>query len=272
MSLPAWAREPVVHFIAAGAMLYAVLIMAGSETVDPASRTIDVDREQRAILAVQFERNFGRPPSDAELDSQVERFVRDEILYREALRLGLDQGDPVVRQRLISKMDMTAGAALEAAEPSDAELEKWLAAYPDRFAQPAQFTFDQIFFNEQTDASRFLTIAPPQGQQDWRERGDPISLPDSVFEQPESEIAARFGRQFADQLAGLDAIGKWAGPIPSGFGWHAVRIRKAEQPGAPLLSDVREQVTDDWRRDRIAERKERAYAILREAYRVKIDR
>lgn len=155
MKLAGWTREPLAHFLAAGAALFALFAWMG-EDVDPASRTITVTQEDRARLALQWERTFARPPTDGELDALTEQFVREEVLYREALRLGLDRDDAVVRKRMATKMDFLATSAAETAQPDDAVLQKWLEDHPTRFASDARFTFDQLYFAERPAAEAAL--------------------------------------------------------------------------------------------------------------------
>lgn len=269
MRMPGWAREPMVHFLALGAVLYVALTWGGTP-VDPASRVIEVGEDEQAQIALTFDRTMGRAPTDAELDAAIERYVRDEVLYREALRLGLDRQDAVVRQRLVSKMDMTASAAAEAAEPGDEQLEEWRAAHPERFAASAAYSFDQIYFSSEADALAAIAGQGPGAS--WRELGDPISLPRSVTDMSAGEVASRFGEQFLDEIGERDHSDSWGGPHRSGFGWHLVRIREYRQSDVPPLAEIREQVANDWRSAQIAERKSRAYRILRDAYRVEIDR
>lgn len=269
MTLPGWAREPLVHFVALGALLYVALTWGGTP-VDPASRVIKVGPEEQAQIALSFERTMGRAPTDAELDAAIERYVRDEVLYREALRLGLDQGDAVVRQRLVSKMDMSASIAAETAEPDEAVLEQWRAEHPERFAATARYSFDQIYFEREEDALAAITGAGPG--EDWRSLGQPISLPSSVDDMSVTEIAARFGEAFVAGLRERDFSDSWGGPHASGFGWHLVRIRDYRQSDVPPLSAIREAVENDWRSAQIAERKNRAFDVLRSAYRVEIER
>ena len=270
MTFPAWTREPLVHFLVAGFALFVALTWSGGGAVDPASRVIDVDRETQAQLALQFERTMGRAPTDAELDAAIETFVRDEVLYREALRLGLDQGDAVVRRRLVTKMDQSASAAAEAAQPSEAELEEWRAAHPERFAALARYTFDQIYFSDQKAAQDAVSAGDIGAN--WRELGEPISLPKTVTEMPANEVATRFGQDYLDSLKERDFSQSWGGPHRSGFGWHLVRVREYRQSDAPPLAEIRQQVENDWRSAEIAQRKERAFKVLRDAYRVEIDK
>ncbi|MBA4163662.1 MAG: peptidyl-prolyl cis-trans isomerase [Erythrobacter sp.] len=269
MRRPDWTGEPLVHFLVAGAVIFALFAWRG-EVADPSSRTISVDREQQAQIALGFERMMQRPPTDAELDSQIERFVRDEVLYREALRLGLDRDDAVVRRRLAQKMDMLASAQAETARPSDAVLHAWLRAHPERFADETRYSLDQLWFASETAAS--MAVEKVNGANDWQQLGQPISLPASLDQAARDEVLARYGEQFLAGIDRLDPGEQWQGPVQSGFGWHLVRLR-ARKPGEPRpFSEVAERVENDWRTSTIAVRREEAYRLLRDAYRVEIAR
>ena len=262
MRLPQWTREPLVHFLLVGAALYVALTWGGTP-VDPASRVIEVGAEEQAQIALTFERTMGRAPTDAELDAAIERFVRDEVLYREALRLGLDQEDAVVRQRMVSKMDMSAGLAAEAAEPDEATLRAYFDANAARYSGEAVVTFEQAFFESQ--------LAARSARASGVVSGEAISLPASLIDIPEREVQNRFGEQFTRELAALEADDGWQGPVQSGFGWHLVKLKNRKAlPGD--FEAVRERVANDWRIAEMAARKQRAFEILRSAYRVEIDR
>lgn len=262
MTLKDWVHEPLVHFLGLGALLYVALTWGGTPP-DPASRVIAVDKAQQAQLALAFERVMGRAPTDAELDERIARHVREEVLYREALRLGLDQDDAVVRQRMVAKMDMTAGGAAELAEPAEAALRAFYKANRARYAGTQLVSFEQRLFPNEAAARAALSGAGGAGE--------PSSLPASISETAMREIAVRFGQQFAEGLETLPADGSWKGPIPSGFGWHIVRVTgRTEQ--APAFEALRPRLANDWRADQIARRKQRAYDILRSAYRIDIAR
>lgn len=269
MKLPRWTREPLVHFLIAGALVYAFFAWTGGNAVDPSSRVIDVDRDAQAQLALQFERTMGRSPTDAELDAQIEQFVRDEVLYREALRLGLDQGDAIVRRRLVSKMDMAAGAAAEIAEPDDATLKAFLAENSERYQTVLNTSFDQLYFsNEQAARAALKDLV---GVADWEGMGEPISLPAFMNETSQRNIRAQFGEEFGAGLAPLAVGDAWQGPLRSGFGWHIVRIRDRTSAGTGFDA-LRPQLANDWRSAEVAARKARAFELLREPYRIEIDR
>lgn len=262
MTLPSWTREPLVHFLALGAVLYVALTWGGTP-VDPASRVIEVGPEEQAQIALGFERTMGRAPTDVELDAAIDNFVREEVLYREALRLGLDQGDAVVRQRLVAKMDMSASLAAETAEPDEATLRAYFETNADRYGGEELLSFQQQFFGDEASARQAIAQGATQGQ--------PISLPSEVENLPLREVAGRFGEEFAGNLSGVAADGEWTGPLRSGFGWHLVRLtqRRADPAG---FDEMRERVLNDWRSSEVAARKQRAFEVLRGAYRVEIDR
>ena len=259
MTLKDWGREPLLHFFGLGALLYIGLTWGGTPD-DPSSRVITVDAPRKAQLALVFEQVMGRAPTDAELDARIERYVRDEVLYREALRLGIDQDDAVVRQRMVAKMDMTASAAAEIAEPTEAQLRAYFDANRARYAGGETVSFAQAWFETEAKAKVAL---------DGDVRGDSISLPGVVGGKPMRDVEIQFGQQFAGALAALEPGEDWQGPIPSGFGWHLVRLRTRNR-GAADFETIRQQVENDWRSAEIAAREERAYAILRSAYRVDI--
>ena len=189
------------------------------------------------------------------------------MLYREALRLGLDDGDAVVRQRLVAKMDMSASLAAETAEPTDAMLraywEKNSAKYAEQDPAQTYVSFDQLFFASKTSAEAALASGSSAGET--------TSLPAKVEDATLREIETRLGLQFAASLRTLTPGKDWQGPVQSGFGWHLVRLRERKaQP--PDFESLRDALANDWRSDEITARKARAYDVLREAYRIDIDR
>ncbi|MFA9199897.1 MAG: peptidyl-prolyl cis-trans isomerase [Cypionkella sp.] len=262
-------REPLVHFLLAGAAIFAVLGWRG-EPGDPASRTIHLTREDQARLSVNFAQVMGRPPTQAELDAVIARWVREEVLYREALRLGLDDGDAVVRKRLAQKMDLIAASAADTEQPSDEALQKWLESHPERFAQEMKLTFDQLYFTSRGRAVVAQTLLG--GGADWTRVGDPVSLPARFDQAERSAVEAEMGGEFARALERLQPGPEWQGPVESALGWHLVRLSRREPGTLPPLAAIRQRVEDDWRAETGRLRQDAAYRTLRRAYTVTIDR
>jgi len=265
VNLPAWTREPLVHFLLMGTVLYVALTWGGNPP-DPASRVISVGAAEKETIAESWTMTMGRSPTDAELDSAVDAFVREEVLYREALRLGLDESDAIVRRRLVSKMDMSASLAAETVEPSDDALRAYLDSNSQRYTglehANAKVSFEQAFFTSEAKAR----AAQSKGDG----TGEATSLPATIQGRPMREVTSRFGQQFADGLRALEPREGWQGPIPSGFGWHLVRLNEREL-AAPNFASLKGVLANDWRSEQIATRKQRAYDVLASAYRIDID-
>ncbi|MHA6332692.1 peptidyl-prolyl cis-trans isomerase [Qipengyuania sp. CAU 1752] len=260
-------REPLVHFLLGGALIFAFFVWRG-EPADPASRTILVTPEVQAQVALTYERTMQRPPSDSELDRLIDQYVREEVLYREALRLGLDRDDPVVRRRLAKKMDFLATSAAETDEPSQAELEAWYNDHADRFSNGTRLSFDQVYFPNQPDP----VVTRLELERDWRSVGEPSSLPAAAEDRLAADVAAQFGQVFVQRLLELSPGTQWHGPIRSGLGWHFVRLSERKPGVLPPLESQRGRVSEDWRLGTAERRRDEAYAMLREAYSVRIDR
>ncbi len=263
-----WLREPLVHFLLLGAVIFAVLGWRSGPD-DPVSRTIHLTRDDQARLAVTFAEIMGRPPTQAELDGVIKGWVRDEVLYREALRLGLDDGDAVIRKRLAQKMDAIASSAADAESPDEATLRKWLAEHPDRFADDAAVTFDQLYFTTRAHALVAKTLL--EGGADWRKIGDPVSLPAHFDRAGRDVIARELGDEFARELDVLTIGQAWQGPVEGALGWHLVRLTAREPGHVPRFEEIRARVENDWRAATGRSRTDAAYAVLRGAYTVLID-
>lgn len=260
-------REPLVHFLLAGLAVFLFSAWRGEE-VDPASRTITIDEEQVSRLVASWQQTWQRPPTQSEIDGLIRDHVKGEIYYREAKRLGLDEDDTVIRRRLRAKMEFLAAAQVENATPDDATLQKWLDRNPARYTANAAYSFDQIYLGQGEDTAARVQADLAAGS-DWRKLGETISLPRSLDNAPQGEVARDFGEGFAEALAKAK-IGQWTGPIQSGFGAHLVRIRALKTPDKPKLSDVRQAVENDWRASTIKAREAAAYQALLDGYTIKI--
>lgn len=265
-------KEPLVHFLLAGLALFLFFAWRG-DAVDPESRTITITEEQVERLAANWAQTWQRPPTQPEIDALIRDYVKEEVYYREGLRLGLDQDDAIIRRRMRSKMEFLAGSQLENETPDDATLQALLDKNPQRYTQEARYSFDQIYLASQdaagarTRASQML--AALKAGADWQQLGDSISLPRSPQDMDHTQIASDFGEQFAASLADAK-IGQWTGPIASGFGLHLVRIRAVKASAKPKLADVRQKLENDWRAQTVKDREAKAYQTLLDGYTIKI--
>jgi hypothetical protein len=225
-------------------------------------------------LAAQFSRTWMRPPTEQELSGLVERHLRNEVFYREAMAMGLGQDAPYVRNRLALKLEFLLDDLSADIEPNDEELERFLARRADRFAEPARLSFRQVYLNPDrhpvpgAEAERLL--AGLRAGVDPAGLGDATMLGHAFDGASPDEITRQLGADFADALVDLDP-GAWSDPVRSGFGMHLVLVTERRPAGRPELSEIREAVLREWRDARDRKAKEQAYRRLRERYEIVVE-
>ena len=267
-----WLREPALHFVVIGLGLFGLHAAvarraAPTRIVVSASFIEGLGREQAA-------RN-GRPPTADEERGLIDRFIDDEVLYREAIALGLDRGDLIVRRRLVQKMEFVARGASPEREPATAELQAFLDAHAERYGAKAAASFRHVFLSRDrhgdavhADAVRALAAlragAEPGGV------GDPFLQGASWKARTEPEVAVIFGDAFAKAVLGL-APGAWSEPIESSYGEHLVRVESRAPAGAPALSEVLARVREDWLSARREEDDLAAHRRLRARYVIDVE-
>ena len=261
-------REPLVHFLIAGALVFAVL---SGRPSDPGERRIVVDEAVVSGLAGRFTQAFRRPPAPAEIDGLIRDYVRDQVYYREALRLGLDRDDEVVIKRMRNKMVALATADAEGREPSDAELQALLDQDPGRYAADPRYDLDQVYLGADSPQGRFAAQAAAGAlNAGGTVAGVPAALPAHFAEVAGPELGARFGENF---VAGLQAapLGQWV-VQSSGLGLHAARVTRRSAPSKPTLASVRQRLVNDWHAAALRKAGEDGYRQLLEGYDVVIER
>jgi len=271
-------REPLLHFALGGALIFLAAGLGG-ERGGAAPDRIVVTTGRIEGLAAGFARSWQRPPTPAELDGLVDDWIRDEIYTREALALGLDRDDKVVRRRLREKMEFLIEDATAGAPPSEAELAAFLAAHPERFREEPRLSFRQVYLNRDrrgagaADDARVLRVrlAAAGPDADLAAAGDGLMVPGDVEAMPASEVARLFGDGFAAALDGLEP-GRWAGPVESGYGLHVVLLRRRDAGRLPALDEVRPVVTREVLAARRARMAAAAYRELRARYEVVVER
>ena len=270
-------REPLVHFLILGGALFLLGTWLDDDTA-PAANEIVVTPGVVEHLSAGFARTWQRPPTPDELRNLIEDHVREEVYYREALALGLDRDDQIVRRRMRQKIEFLTDALSEGSAPSDSVLQAFMDENGDRYWVEARAAFRHVYFNYDrrgpdvgTDAERFLAevegkpvgAAPPDA-------GDPFLMPLEVELSWESQISRMFGSDFTERVLELPT-GRWAGPVASGYGLHVVFVTERTDPRYPELTEVRDRVLSDWQRTRRDEISDAAYERLRERYEVSIE-
>jgi hypothetical protein len=266
-------REPLVHFLTIGTLLF-LLFGLTPEPPGEQAKQIMVAEGDVQRLAARFSRTWMRPPTEAELDGLIEGHVREEIYYREALALGLDRDDPMVRQRMRQKLEFLLEDLSDDGAPSDADLRNFLAENAERFSLPPRISFQQVYLNpdkhDDLEAAATAVAEVLDGGGAAETLGDGVMLDYAYESVTPREIARLFGEAFSREVAAFDPDA-WHGPVDSGFGRHFVRIIARQAGHLPTLNAVRDRVAAEWSAQHKRERKEASYQRLREGYEVIIE-
>lgn len=242
-------REPLLHFVLAGLALYALAVHHREQS---SLYRIVVTPERASRLADDYRQQFGAPPTPAGLQALVDKYVDEEVLFREGIAMGLDRDDEIVRRRVVQKMQFLEQDLAAPREPSEPTLEAYYQAHLARYAHPGRITFTHIYFSPERggdEAARRRAVAAL------------ARLTDAVPRAPDRGDAfadlydyAGFGQAQARRLFGDSDLarrlfqapaGHWVGPYRSAYGWHLIRIRSATASETPPLSEVRDQVRAD---------------------------
>jgi len=266
-------REPLVHFLGIGGLIF-LLYVAVSDPVAAPVNTIVIGPEQIEQLAKSYQATWRRPPSAEELDRIIDEAVREEVYYREALALGLDSNDTIVRRRLRQKMEFLADSGAALVEPAPGELEAYLRANEERFRRSPLLAFEQIFLGQDTAPGRseeILTMLRSNRVEDPSSLSSSTLLPQQLGLSSPQTVDGVFGQGFFEQLFELPR-GRWAGPLQSAYGVHLARIDERVEAHLPALAEIRETVLRDWKAMKAQQIRELYYARLRANYVVEIVR
>ncbi len=261
--LRALSREPLVQFLALGLLIFMVAHLVQMAKADHARRIVVDAALERRLSGLQALQT-GVPPTRGELDSLTRDYVRDETLYRTALRMGLDRGDEIIRRRLVQKMEFLLDDSGAAQEPDESTLRAFFQARPELFAQPGKVTFSHRFFDPgQGGESAALARARAALAAADSRAGDSFPLQSAYADLDRTAALQIFGHtQIVDALFSRP-MGRWIGPVRSGYGWHLIRVEFRSPDTQPRFESVRDDVRSAWLADvRDSERRKRLQALL----------
>ncbi len=270
-------KEPLVHFLVLGLVIFAVYHALNRSNEQEPDKIV-VTQARMEQLAGLFAKTWQRPPTATELKGRIDDYVKEEILYREALALGLDNDDTVIRRRLRQKMEFLSDTVIGALNPTDEELETYLKSNMSKFELDSQIAFEQVFLNPERrgdqieeDAASILEALNSNASADAANLGDATLLPLELDLTSATRIGQTFGPQFAKAVDQLTP-GAWGGPIKSTFGTHLVRVNKREPGRVPALNEVRAAVKREWTTKQRKKLEDKRFAELLKRYDVSIER
>jgi hypothetical protein len=272
-------REPLVHFLFIGAAIYLLYGVFAEPAVEEADKTIIVSVGEIEWMQTAWQKSWNRPPTAEEFDGLIQQFIKETVLYREALTMGLNKHDQVIRRRLAQKLEFLAKDLVALTPPTGEELQAYFNEHREHYQEPVLYTFTQVFIdpdkradNTLDDAEAIKAILVTRGNtiEDVGALGDDFMLQNYYPEKDALEIQKYFGSGFSESLVELSP-GQWHGPVLSGYGMHLVYVSNISEPPELNFSDVRERVEQDWKTEKGEELNEKFYANLRDQYTIIIE-
>lgn len=270
-------QEPLLHFLLIGALLFGVYAWVNRDSPGTEDSHQIVLTEDDLLQMQLTWRAQGRPePTAEQMQSMIDAKVREEVLYREALAMGLENDDVIVKRRMAQKMEFLAEDLSTLREPTTDELRDWLKSHPQQFAYPPHATFRHLYFSfddrgqkARGDAAAALAAVTGKAidSPEVAELGDAFMFQETYADQAPQQVARVFGGNFAQALFEQEP-GRWTGPIESGFGWHLIFIESLMPGRVPEFEEVEPEVKAEWLANQRTEFKREAYEVMRAKYEV----
>ena len=264
--------EPLLHFF-----ILALAFFLLYQNISPdlgTERRIIVTNDNIQLLAQRFRATWQRLPTPEELSALTENYIKEEILYRQGVSMGLDRNDQVIKRRVLQKLEVLSEETSTPSPPTETELNTYLNAHAERYAFQPEFTLQQVLFDPlrhpklETDLK--LALKKLNAGADVTTLGDSTLLPTKLDAVGLDRLARDFGEAFATAINTLQ-VGSWQGPVRSSFGMHLVRIDKKVAGRPASLAEVRDAVERDWENERRTKARDDYYQNLRKAYVIEIE-
>jgi len=271
-----WLKEPLLHFLLIGACLFMLYGWQKDDTLRPDQIVFTEARIDQLINL--WERKWQRLPTQRELQGLIEQQIREEVLYREALAMGLDKNDMVVRRRMSQKMEFISNDLASLSEPDDAMLQTYLDEHLEKFAIPGRISYSQVYLNASqrgehiyADAEKLLSdLSQSTVDEDITMAGDSFMGGYHFNDETDFGVARLFGKAFALEIFELP-VGEWSGPVESGYGLHLVHVDSRTDSRAPSLDEVRDKVRFEWLAQQQRKTNDLLYSELRKRYEITIE-
>jgi peptidyl-prolyl cis-trans isomerase C len=273
-------QEPLLHFLVIGALIFVVFSVANREEVNLDEKKIVVSAGDIQRLSANWSKKWNRPTTETELQGLVESYIREEVYYREALALGLDQDDTVLRRRLMQKMEFLSNDLADLNNPDETALNDYFLENQDKYELPARISFTHIYFSLDkhgnrifNDAEKVLTDIQAASPSIPRapERGDSFMLQYAFTLETPFEVARLFGQDFAEQLFQTETD-SWQGPIESGYGLHLVKISEKVDARMPELAAVIDKARTDYMFEQRQKTNKAIYERFKERYEIIVEK
>jgi parvulin-like peptidyl-prolyl isomerase len=269
-----WLKEPLVHFLIIGALVFGLYALISDERGSTNTNKIIITTADIERLRDNWSRLRNRQPTDSELQGLIDAYIKEEVYYREALALGLDQDDTVLRRRMMQKLEFLTNDIAELNTPDETELNAFFLDNQEKYEIPPRVSFTHIYFStdkrgEKTVQDAKSTLSELNALR-APERGDSFMMGYDFDQVTPLEVARFFGNSFAEKLFTLET-GDWQGPIDSGYGFHLVRISEKIDSQMPELASVMDRVRTDWMFEQRQKMNKEIYERFKERYEIVVE-
>jgi hypothetical protein len=267
-------KEPLLHFLIIGALIFVLFSIVNKEESIVSENKIVVSIAEIERLGDNWSKKWNRPPTERELMGLVDSYIKEEVYYREALALGLDQNDTILRRRLMQKMEFLSNDLAELNTPDESALNKYFLDNQEKYKLPARVSFTHIYFSldkrgakASEDAKKVLS---EMNGLRASEKGDSFMLEYDFAQETPFEVGRLFGKGFADELFKSETD-TWQGPIESGYGLHLVRVSEKVDSRMPELASVIDKVRTDLMFERRQKMNKEIYEKFKERYEIVVE-
>jgi peptidyl-prolyl cis-trans isomerase C len=251
-------KEPFIQFLIIGTCIYGAYALFSVAEDDFRDTTIRVDSNRINSMISQWEKRWSRLPTRKEMDGLIQVYIREDVLYRQAMAMGLDENDPITRRRMAQKLEFLTSDIARMEKPLEGELEQYFAKNQESYRGFDIISFIHVFLDpdkpgEMTpdDAAEILAQLEAAGFPDAKaiQQGDKHLLQTSFVAVTEQEVRRQLGSSFAEAVMKLEPR-KWHGPVLSGYGAHLVYVYDLEKAPPAVFGDLQARVLEDWHRQK----------------------
>jgi peptidyl-prolyl cis-trans isomerase C len=265
--------EPIIQFLILGGLLF-LLVTYVQQKKSRTSREINVDSERVGLMLLNYKTQTGILPTKAQLEAMIDNYIREEISYREAMKMGLDKDDEIIRRRLSQKFDFLQTDLTEIPSPSDADLQKFYKDHPALFSTDVSVSFSHVYFNADNGADssakvKALNVLQQLKQSSLQrapEKGDRFSLQYDYTQQSHLDVEQNFGNRELTTELFKAPLKQWVGPFQSGYGWHLVYISNRTSITEMPFAQAKEDVKSKWIAAAKAAQNKKAFDRISEKY------
>jgi hypothetical protein len=268
-------KEPLFHFLIIGALIFVVFSIVNKDEIEVSGKKIVVTSADIERLTATWSNKWNRPPTETELQGLIDSYIKEEVYYREALALGLDQDDTILRRRLMQKMEFLSNDLAELNQPDETALNTYFLDNQERYELAPRISFTHIYFSWDKRGAKVVEDAKSvlSGLNALRApgKGDSFMMQYDFVQETPFEVERLFGKGFAERLFTLET-NTWKGPIESGYGLHLVRISEKIDSQMPELASVIDKVRTDFMFEQRQRVNNEIYEKFKEHYEIVVEK